>query len=266
MNRPPGTVALARALSKLGLASRSEAMALIRAGRIAVDGRVVFDPGAVIVPERVRIVIDGQARKRAGVLTILLNKPRGIVTTVRDPEGRQTVADLVADAPARVMPVGRLDRATSGLLLLTTDSRFGDWITNPANAMPRTYAVSVRGAFRDEDARALERGLTDDDGPLAAYAVAVRKRSTRETHLLVTLTEGRNREVRRLFAALGYEVTKLSRVSFGGLVLGNLQPGRWRVVEQEELRRAFPGAPIGGGPGRTRPARRPGTTSEPPSR
>lgn len=234
-------------MSKLGLASRSEAIALVLDGRVTVSGRVVWDPGAPVVPETARITIDGAATARSGWLTILLNKPRGVVTTMRDPEGRPTVRDLVADAPGRVVPVGRLDFATSGLLLLTSDTRFGDWITDPANGVPRSYAVTVRGELPDERARLLERGVEHDGAILAATSVLVRKRSARETHLLVTLTEGKNREIRRLFDAVGHEVTKLARVSFGGLELGALQPGRWRVVGEEELRRAFRGAPIAGG-------------------
>ena len=263
MLRRPGTVPLARALSKLGLASRSEAVRLVRDGRVTVNGVVVEDPAVVVVPESARIVIDGAPRATPARLTVLLNKPRGVVTTVRDPEGRPTVMGLVADAPARVMPVGRLDVATSGLLLLTNDSRFGDWITDPAHAVPRTYAVTVRGELSDADASRLAHGVEDRGEVMRASSVVVRKRSARETHLLVTLTEGKNREVRRLLGVVGHEVTKLSRVSFGGLELGTLRPGEWRMIDGAELRAAFPGAPIADGPARRRPVRRSPTASRP---
>jgi 23S rRNA pseudouridine2605 synthase len=234
-------VPLARALSKLGVTSRADAAALIRDGRVSVDGRVTRDPAAPVVPERARLAIDGAAARRAPRLVLALHKPRGVVTTTRDPEGRPTVLDLVADAPARVVPVGRLDLATSGLLLLTNDTRFADWVTDPAHAVPRTYAVTVRGEVSDASAEAMRRGVADRGERLQAGRVEVRKRSGRETHLLVVLTEGKNREVRRLVEAVGHEVTRLTRTSFGGLALGTLPPGAWRTVTSAELTAAFPG-------------------------
>ena len=140
---PPGRVPLARALSKPGLASRTEAIALIRAGRVAVDGRIARSPRLPVVPERADIEIDGRAVERPDSLTILLHKPRGVVTTRRDPQGRPTVVDLVADAPVRVFPVGRLDLATTGLLPLTNDSRFADWVTDPANQVQLIAIVRI---------------------------------------------------------------------------------------------------------------------------
>ena len=195
------------------------------------------------MPERIAIEIDGGGIEPPARLTILLNKPRGVVTTRRDPQGRPTVLDLVSDAPARVFPVGRLDLATTGLLMLTNDSRFADWVTDPVNRVPRTYVVTVRGALDGESPGRLQAGVELDGETLHATAVEIRKRSQRETHLVVTLTEGKNREIRRLFAALGHEVTRLKRIAFGGLTLGDVAPGRWRVVSDAELRAAFPGRP-----------------------
>jgi 23S rRNA pseudouridine2605 synthase len=239
-SRPPATVPLARALSKLGLASRSEAAALIRDGRVAVDGRIVRSPEHLVVPERAAIQIDARPVRRAARLTVLLNKPRGVVTTIRDPRGRPTVLDLVSDAPARVFPVGRLDMATTGLLLLTNDSRFADWVTDPANQVPRTYAVTVRGALDEKTAAGLEAGIEIGGERLRAARVEIRKRSRRETHLIVTLTEGKNREIRRLFETAGHAVTRLKRIAVGGLTLGDLPAGKWRLVSDVELRAAFP--------------------------
>lgn len=239
----PGCVTFERALSKLGLTSRSEARELIRAGRVAVDGRTETDPLREVVPERIRIEIDGRPIQRAEPLTILLHKPRGVVTTRSDPEGRPTVYSCLEDLEAHVVPVGRLDAATSGLLLLTNDTRFADWVTDPRNEVPRVYVVTVRGKLSDETARRLEEGIENAGEYLAARRIAVRKRSRRETHLIVELTEGKNREIRRLLAAAGHEVTRLKRVSFGGLELGDLAPGKWRVVPAEELRAAFTGLP-----------------------
>jgi 23S rRNA pseudouridine2605 synthase len=236
----PGHVPLERALSKLGLASRSEARELIRAGRVRVDGAVAADPLREVVPERIRVEIDGRPASRAEPLTILLHKPRGVVTTRSDPEGRPTVYSCLEGLETHVIPVGRLDAATTGLLLLTNDTRFADWLTDPRNEVPRVYVVTVRGELSDETARLLEQGVEESGERLGARAVQVRKPSRRETHLIVELTEGRNREIRRMLTAVGHEVTRLKRVSFGGLELGDLEPGRWRVVPPEELARAFP--------------------------
>ena len=207
--RPPGTVSLERALSKLGMASRSEARTLILAGRVSVDGRVARDPATAVVPERVRIAIDGEAREAAGTLTVLLHKPRGVVTT-------------------------RRDLASSGLLLFTTDTRLAAALLDPANAVSRVYVVTVRGPVDDASLETLSRGLAIDDA-LVTPRVTLRKRSGRETHLLVELVEGRNREIRRLFAAVGHEVTRLWRVAFGGVELGTLPAGRWRELDAVEI-------------------------------
>jgi 23S rRNA pseudouridine2605 synthase len=238
--RRPGRVPLNRALSKLGIASRSEATRLIVDGRVSVDGRVVRDPQAAVVPERVSIAIDGQPGVRAEWRLLILNKPRGVVTTRRDPQGRQTVFDLVDDAASHLVAVGRLDLATSGLLLLTTDTRLADWLTDPANAVARVYTVTVRGEVRDEDVARLTAGVEAGGERLSAGEVQVRKRSRRETHLVLRLNEGRNREIRRLFEAIGHEVTRLKRVTFGGFDLGDLQPGRWREVTAAEVEQAIP--------------------------
>jgi 23S rRNA pseudouridine2605 synthase len=177
----------------------------------------------------VRIAIDEQAAPRAAWRAILLHKPRGVVTTRRDPEGRQTIYDVVGDAGKGLVAVGRLDLATSGLLLLTSDTRLADWITDPTNAVPRVYLVTVRGDVTAE-AAAQFGGVT------------IRKRSKRETHLVVELRQGRNREIRRMFESIGREVTRLKRVRVGGLELGDLEPGAWRDVTRAEIRAAFPTA------------------------
>jgi len=226
-------VALNRALSKLGILSRSQATAAIRAGRVRVDGHVVDDPAHPVVPERARITVDGAARRRGRWRTILLHKPRGVVTTRRDPEGRRTIYDVLGDAAEGLIPVGRLDLATTGALLLTSDTQLANWIADPANAVPRIYAATVRGEVEPAQLAALP-----------ATHVALRKASGRESHLIVELHEGRNRQVRRMLAAIGHEVTRLKRVSLGGLELGRLEPGEWREVSRDELRAAFPGARI----------------------
>jgi 23S rRNA pseudouridine2605 synthase len=234
------TVSLERALSKLGLASRSQARELIIQGRVTVNGKVVTSPSMRIVPERAAITIDNATPSPADSLTIVLHKPRGYVTTRSDPEGRKTVYDLLADVPVRLVPVGRLDLATSGLLILTNDTRFADWLTDPASRVDRVYLVTVEGRVSDETAHQLVEGVTVDREKLSAAAAFIRKTSSRESHLIVTLREGKNREVRRLLAATGHPVTRLRRVQVGGLELGPLPPGKWRRVSSDELRVAFP--------------------------
>jgi 23S rRNA pseudouridine2605 synthase len=221
-----GQLALERAMSKLRLASRTEAQRLIRDGAVTVNGRVVSDPLAPVVPERDAIVVGGRTPVARTWRTIAFHKPRGTVTTRRDPQGRPTVFDVLGEVADGLIAVGRLDLATSGLLLLTTDSRLADDLTNPAKAVVRRYAVTVRGEVDDAQREALQRGISG----LAASRVVIRKRSRRETHLIVELTEGRNREIRRLFAAIDREVTRLLRVAYGPIELGTLQPGEWRDI------------------------------------
>ena len=239
MKYPPGFVALERALSKLGLASRSEARRLVDAGEVRVNGRVAGDPLAAVHPERDRIELSGKTAGPRAWRTIAFHKPRGIVTTRRDPEGRPTVFDALGAAGDGLIAVGRLDLATSGLLLLTTDTQLAERLTNPERGVVRRYAVTVRGLVSDEDCAALERGIAASARPetLRASRAAVRKSSRRETHLIVELTEGKNREIRRLFEAIGRPVTRLLRVAYGPIELGTLQPGQWREVTRGELSR-----------------------------
>jgi 23S rRNA pseudouridine2605 synthase len=224
-------VPLNRALSKLGILSRAQATGAIRDGRVRVGGRIVRDPTRLVVPERAPIVVDGERRSRSPWRTLLLHKPRGVVTTRRDPEGRPTVFDVLGDSGAGLNAVGRLDLATSGLLLLTNDTQLANWITDPANGVPRVYLVTVRGEASPDALARLGAGVT------------LRKTSRRESHLVVELHEGRNRQVRRMFEAVGLPVTRLKRVAFGGLALGALEPGQWCEVTAKEMRQAFPGCP-----------------------
>jgi 23S rRNA pseudouridine2605 synthase len=242
--RMPGTmpqnrVTLNRALSKLGILSRSGALAAIRAGRVRVNGRVETDPACLVVPERVRIEIDEIERPHAVWRTLLFHKPRGIVTTRRDPEGRPTIYDLLGEAERALIAVGRLDLATSGLLLLTSDTALAHRLTDPARAVPRVYIVTVRGRIEDASIARLMGGMESHGDRLQPSGVTLRKRSGRESHLTVELREGKNREVRRLFEAVGHQVTRLKRVQFGRLELGNLAPGEWRELSRAEVARAF---------------------------
>jgi len=233
-------VALDRALSKLGLASRAEARRLIIDGRVTVDGRVVQRPTTPVVPGRSRISIDGSTPTgaRTGPTRVLLfHKPRGTVTTRRDTHGRRTVFDVLGDAGRGLVAVGRLDLASTGLLIFTSDTDLANRLTDPAERVPRRYVVTVRGRVTPDVARSIEQGLVvpgarprDRAERLSAARVEIRKASGRETHLIVELIEGRNRELRRLFSAVGHEPTRIHRISFGEYELGNLQPGEWREL------------------------------------
>lgn len=239
------SVPIARALSKLGVTSRAEAIRRVLAGDVRVDGIVVRDPGFRVAPERAVIHVDGIRVHRDAPCTIALHKPRGVVTTRSDPHGRPTVYDLVRDVPRHVVPVGRLDMASTGLLLMTNDTQFAQWLLDPAHAIPRVYVVTVRGELPGSVVATLTGdGIRDRGENLRARRVEILKSSRRETHVRVTLTEGKNRELRRLFAAVGHDVTRLMRVSIGGLTLGVLAAGRWKALSDAELRRAFPGAPL----------------------
>jgi 23S rRNA pseudouridine2605 synthase len=232
--KPTPTVRLDRALSKLRLASRSEARELIRAGRVAIAGTIVTDPARLVAIGQT-IALDGETGTTRAWRTLAFHKPRSVVTTTRDPEGRRTVFDLLGAEAKGLITVGRLDLASTGLLLLTTDTQLANELTDPANAIVRRYIVTARGKVSDDKVTRMEGGIDR----LRAERVQVRKRSRRETHLIVDLTEGKNREIRRLFEAIGHEVTKLMRVSFGGIDLGTLQPGEWRELTREDVAAAF---------------------------
>jgi len=223
---------LNRALSKLGVLSRAQATEAILGGRVRVWGRVVRTPTALVTPETDRIEVDGHRARQAEWRTILFHKPRGVVTTRTDPDGRPTIYSVLGVAGDGLVAVGRLDVATSGLLLLTSDTQLAHWLTDPASRIPRLYVVTVRGR------------VTPDSIASLAGEVTLRKASARESHLLVELREGRNRQVRRMFADIGHEVTSLKRVRFGKLELGALAPGTHREILRNEIVKAFPGAPL----------------------
>jgi 23S rRNA pseudouridine2605 synthase len=240
----PAHVPLERALSKLGIASRTQAREWILAGRVRVNGVLREDPGFPVVPERARIVVDEELVERAGFRAYLLNKPRGTITTRSDEKGRPTVFSLLREGEGHLSAVGRLDWATTGLLILTNDTRLAAWLTDPASAVTRTYILTVRGKVTEPELERLRAGLVDDGERLRAEEAILRKASGRESHLTLRLREGKNRELRRMLSAIGHEVTRLKRVAYGGLELGELAPGAYRALSLPELRAAFPGAPV----------------------
>ena len=234
-----GRVGLGRALSKLGILSRARAIEAIKTGRVRVGGRVVRDPLFAVVPETARIELDGAAQSKSTWRTIVFHKPRGVMTTARDPDGRRTVFDIIGPEAKGLVTVGRLDLATSGLLILTNDTQLAHRLTDPRRRVPRVYLVTVRGLVTADQAALLEGGIVSGSDRLRAESVTLRKASRRETHLTIELTEGKNREIRRLCEALGHEVTRLKRVRFGRLEIGDLEPGQWRHLSRDEITDAF---------------------------
>jgi 23S rRNA pseudouridine2605 synthase len=231
----PGKFALERALSKMGLASRSQTRAWILEGRLKVNGKTVKDPLRIVLPGKDKITLDGKAIQKKGRETILLYKPRAVVTTRSDEHGRRTVFHLLPEELQSLHPVGRLDMATTGLLLLTNDTKLSAYLTDPVNAIVRVYAVSVKGKVTDEEVRKIIAGVWDRGEFLKPLKMDLRKSSNKESHLILELTEGKNREIRRMFESIGHEVTSLKRVAFGAMKLGDMQPGEFRYLTQEEI-------------------------------
>ncbi|HNE34236.1 MAG TPA: pseudouridine synthase [Nitrospira sp.] len=223
-------VTLDRLLSKLGIASRSQAQEWIRAGRVRINQRLVRQPDTWVVWPGDAVTLDEQPLQQGAPRFILFHKPKGVVTTHADEQGRRTIFDVLPPEFTRLHAVGRLDQATSGLLLLTNDTALSSFLTDPKQRIRRRYLVTVRGEVTDDRAQAAIDGLEDQGERLHCAALTIQKRSGRESHLDVTLTEGKNREIRRLFNALGHEVTRLRRIQYGPFALADLEPGAWREI------------------------------------
>ncbi len=235
--RPAGALSVARALSKRGVCSRREAERWIEAGRIAVNDRPERDPARWIDPLRDRLSVDGRPLQgEPPRVVIALHKPPGLVTTRVDPAGRPTVYAALGELGRWVFPVGRLDRDSSGLLILTNDHRLGEQLSSPDHHVPKTYHARVRGVPDREALRALREGLPLDDGVVTRPA-RVRLLGGRpgSTWLELVLTEGKNRQVRRMCAAVGHEVLELVRVAIGRLTLGGLAAGEWRELRPAQI-------------------------------
>jgi 23S rRNA pseudouridine2605 synthase len=216
---------------------------------VGVGGRTVRWPQRRIDPRRDRVTVDGLRVGDDTVRVVLaLHKPTRYITSRVDPGGRPTVYDLIRDVDRWVFPVGRLDRDSSGLLVLTNDHRLGQRLTDPAHRVPKTYHVRVEGQPDEAVLRALREGVPLDAGAVSRPA-RVRPLGTArggQTWLEIVLTEGRNRQVRRMCAAVGHDVVELVRVAIGGLALGDLPPGRWRRLSDAEVRGLEGAAPPGG--------------------
>ena len=227
---------LERVLSKAGIGSRVDARRWIHAGRVAVNGEIIRNPDHWIDLQRDRVRFDGQPLQPRERVYLLLYKPTGYLTTYRDPQKRPTVYDLIADLGTFVSPVGRLDLDTSGLLLMTNDNAFAERVTNPDSHVPKTYLVKASKRLTDDQLQQLRDGIELSDGPTRPATVTRLRDSEKYTHVEITLTEGRNRQVRRMIEALDAHVLKLVRVRIGTIDIGKLAIGKWRLLTQEEVR------------------------------
>jgi 23S rRNA pseudouridine2605 synthase len=223
---------LAKYLAHAGVASRRAAERLIAAGRVSIDGEVVLDPARDVGAEH-RVSVDGRELEGAERrVTYALHKPAGVVSTARDTHGRRTVVDLVGEPQARLYPVGRLDADSSGLILLTNDGELANRLTHPSFEVHKTYRATLGGgAIADAALRRLREGVPLEDG-LTAPAQA---RRVGEREIELTIHEGRNRQVRRMCAAVGHPVLALRRVRFGPLELADLREGEHRLLSEHEL-------------------------------
>jgi len=230
---------LQKVLAGAGVASRRKAEEIVAAGRVRVNGSIVTEMGVKVDPRRDRIEVDGRAIAAEKPVTVLLNKPRGVVSTVRDPEGRPTVAELVRGVGARLYPVGRLDWATSGALLMTNDGDLAHALTHPKFGVEKTYHVKLAGAIGEEVLDAWRKGVKLDDGAVTRPAQAVFRVEVNEggTWIQITIQEGRNRQIRRMAEATGVVVSKLKRISFAGISIEDVPIGTYRELTEKEIAR-----------------------------
>lgn len=232
----PQGVRLQKVLANAGLGSRRACEELISAGRVSVDGTVVRELGVRVDPRRAVIHVDGlRVQLDTSIVTLALNKPAGVVSTMHDPQGRPSLARYVADRPERLFHVGRLDAETEGLLLLTNDGELANRLAHPSHGVAKTYLATVSGRVRPAVGVRLREGVELEDGPASVDAYRVLDTTADASLVEVVLHEGRNRIVRRMFDAVGHPVTRLVRTQMGPIRLGQLRPGAVREISGTEL-------------------------------
>lgn len=235
---PPGRrVQLHRAVSKMGWGSRAQAWDWIVAGKVCVDGRPVADPLTWVDLDRQRITRSGEDAPAAPRTAIALHKPRGVITTRSDERGRRTVYDLLPAGLPWLFPAGRLDADSEGLLILTNDSELSSRLTEPEHRTPKTYRATLTGELTPEAVNTLRRGVDLSDGRTRPAQVRVLRRGGSGTLVEIVLTEGRNRQVRRMAAAVGCKVRRLVRVAIGSCELGDLKSGDHRILDKDDCKR-----------------------------
>lgn len=218
-----------------GIASRRAAEQLIKTGRVRVNGRVVTELGAKADARRDRVEVDGKRVVAEQLVYVVLHKPRGVVSTMSDPEGRPTVKELLASIGARVYPVGRLDFATSGVLLATNDGELADGLLHPRKTVPKTYVLKVKGVMTPDDLDRWRKGVRLEDGMTLPAEAKLLRHEGDKTWIELTIREGRNQQIRRMGEATGFPVMRLARVAFAEISGEGLAPGRWRHLTRDEL-------------------------------
>jgi len=235
----PGTVSIARALSKLGFCSRAQGERLVEQGKVRVNGAIVRSQSVRVRPERDVIEVDGTRVKHVAHVYLMLNKPRGLVTTTDDPQGRATIYECLRDASLPfVAPVGRLDKASEGLLLLTNDSRWSARLLDPASHVDKVYHVQVRTTDPPAIVHRIADGIVEPETGerLEVKSISLLRTGSRSgAWFEVVLDEGKNRQLRRIFAAVDVPIQRLVRVSIGRLALGDLAKGAWRMLRPDEV-------------------------------
>jgi 23S rRNA pseudouridine2605 synthase len=230
------TERLQKILARGGYASRRAAEKLVTEGHVRVNGRVVTELGSKADPRKDRVEVNGERVVAEQLVYIVLHKPRGVVTTMNDPEGRPSIREILAPIGARVYPVGRLDFATSGVLLATNDGEFADGLMHPKRAVPKTYVLKVRNKMESKDLDRWREGIRLEDGVTLPAKASLLRHEGDKTWVELTIREGRNQQIRRMGDATGFPVMRLARVSFAGISSEGLRPGEWRHLTREELR------------------------------
>lgn len=239
-------IRLNKYIADCGIASRRHADELIAEGQVMVNGKKVYELGVKIDPSVDRITVKGKPLKPlAQKVYVMFHKPRNVVTTMHDPEGRPTIGDFFARLPVRIFPVGRLDWDTEGLILLTNDGEFSQAVTHPSKEITKTYLAKVSGHPTEEQLNKLRRGISIIGGKVAAKSVERIRRSTpgqksdQYDWIKIVITEGKNRQVRLMFEKIGFDVMKLQRVAIGRLRIGNLERGQYMELNLKDIEKVF---------------------------
>lgn len=229
---------LQKIIARAGIASRRAAEKMIREGRVSLNGKVVTELGMKADAMRDAIRVNGNLiSAETSTVYLLMNKPKGYLTTLDDPHGRPVVGDLIDDISERVFPVGRLDYDSEGLLLMTNDGDFANRVQHPKFMVSKTYMAKVQGTVTREELDVIKKGAKLEDGYFKPYNVSVKKRNKKSSWLTLTIFEGRNRVIRRFFDAMGHPVTRLIRVAIADIDIADLKQGKWRFLQAKEVRR-----------------------------
>ncbi|MCI5225382.1 MAG: rRNA pseudouridine synthase [Candidatus Electrothrix sp. AX2] len=228
-----------KVIAHAGICSRRKAEEYIAQGRVKVDGTTVTQPGLKVDPQQAVITVDGKPLQKEKKVYVLLHKPRGYVTTLSDPQGRPIVTDLLPDIKERLFPVGRLDLDSEGALLLTNDGALTNQVLHPRYEVKKTYQATVRGFPKKADLQKLEQGIVLDNIKTWPAKLRILKKKKDATVVEIILHEGKKRQVRKMFQAVGYPVIRLKRTAYGRLHIGNLSEGTYRFLVKNDLKKLF---------------------------